>query len=221
MPPDGLICFCDACGPSGAPQSKATLSIHSKRQKARTHTVRYTGENSLSAVGADDRYQVPPIPTATSLRSEADGCARTEPGIGSTMETSQIEMISTDLTRRLSRFKPPNVLTFRYPPTTPTAMYPGSGGMNAPWDVGPAALLPTNKCNASILLHVSYLQSISAVLTQSQDSTGIDSRTKRLVEIVSRNLQNLEHWRMSQWIRCQRCAPDPDRIGPRRYMTGM
>lgn len=211
MPLDSLLCFCDDCGPAGAPQSKSTLSIHNKRQHAKARMAQCIQEVGL--------WTLHP----TKNDSHVEGLSQqvcTEDESHTRMEI-QLRDISAELFDRLSSFSFPN-LTFKYPPETPTAMYPGPGNMNTSWEEGPAALELGNKWNASLLLHRSYLQSIHTTLTRMQPVIPVHMAPDlaSLIGNVIRNLQDLEHERMTQWTRRQRCAPDPEGLGPRRYMSG-
>ena len=226
MSSDHLRCFCDDCGPIGSLQSKATLSVHSKRQRAKVHAV----QNRVSLIKdlmnvRDHDHRQPAIPTLVD--SSCSRRSQQGPSGDSSCQSVATELghIQEELTRRLSRFKLPDVLTFQYPPLTQTAMYPGPGDVpNVAWDEGPAALVPTIPSNASILLHVSYLRSTKAALARMQSANlrplELTPSLESAIKAVTLGLQDLETWRMVQWISHQRSTPDPEGLGPWRYMTG-
>ncbi len=110
---------------------------------------------------------------------------------------------------RIGQFTLPNSLDFRYPPTTPTAMYPGPG-FNMAWDEGPAGLLGGSRSNATLLLQVSYMESIERQLSSTNTELKLSeqSRDDILAEIASK-VAALEDCRESCWSRLQNATPDP------------
>ena len=113
-------------------------------------------------------------------------------------------------------FRLPDKLEFVYPPSTPTAMYPGPISALA-WDVGPSALLPNSPTNAQMLLHVSYLRSVTVALNQ---MNGCCPKRDGLLSRVTHRLALLERWKMSRWAQIQHATSDPGALRRKCYNTG-
>lgn len=124
----------------------------------------------------------------------------------------------SDFESRIANFVRPGRLSFKYPPTSPTAMYPGSCQPEGtdPWREGPAALRPENSSNANVLLHISFLLKANEVL----EFHATPIHAGQLQQCVRDELADLELWRMSEWVRQQRELPDPERLGRKAYSTG-
>ncbi|KAI0706637.1 hypothetical protein C8Q76DRAFT_696813 [Earliella scabrosa] len=140
------------------------------------------------------------------------------------MELSPDCQIADAITQSFSRyivvighyrgFVQPQNVDFMYPPTVPTAMYPGPNHDQS-WREGPVALRQESPSNASVLLHIS-------TLLMARDAVDRDPHLRNQQElrrIVLAEMNKLEQWRMSQWIRQQRAARDPNSLGWRTYDT--
>lgn len=187
------LCFCDSCGPQGALQARSTISIHAKAQETRSR---------LSGVETNESPHVPARQHAGRSLEATTHEQRTRLPVG-TIES------------RLEQFIRPQGLKFRYPPETPTAMYPGSGD-DETWNEGPSSLRAEDPVTANVLLHLSFLLRAR----ESVQSNYLEGGYFRLRERVLTQLAEMEVWRMSEWTRQQRQAPDPEGLGRKLYRTG-
>ena len=197
------LCFCDRCGSQGALQSRATHSKHEKAQQARSRLF-HVQEPAVTSSPPQDPHDLKQVQSTGTPISKSSSVVR--------------DPSSSAVESRIAQFIRPKRMKFNYPPTSPTAMYPGGCWGGNTWREGPAALRTEDPSNATVLLHVSFLLVTHEALKK---STG-GSRTERehLQKRIYNELLALEAWRMSEWIRQQREAPDPEGLRERTYSTG-
>ncbi|RPD65575.1 hypothetical protein L226DRAFT_567212 [Lentinus tigrinus ALCF2SS1-7] len=115
--------------------------------------------------------------------------------------------VLADTASRISNFVYPEDASFMYPPTTPTAMFPGSGRESRYlWEKCPSALRRDSPGNAAFLLHAAYLRFIVEQPLVTEQLQG------QLVIMAESALREMEAWLMSEWFRQQMNTPDPGRL---------
>ena len=208
------LCFCDSCGPQGAVQARATRSIHAKAQEARSRLSKVPVAVQSTAAYPQKVERAPRnpnenviSPSETPHVSHAFNDTEAHAGGRQVLSTETIQS-------RLTQFVRPQRLVFRYPPVTPTEMYPGCGD-DETWKDGPAGLQCEDRTNASVLLHISFLLSMRDIVQTMQNDDIGPIRMRILAELAA-----MESWRMFEWVRQQRQAPDPQGLGQKQYNTG-
>ena len=197
------MCFCDACGPTGALQARATISVHGKAQQARARFSSVPGDGSTPP--APEPLTVDAFESTTTPVAIAGSDHPTEQTQGPLCTMRRLE-------RRLTSFTRPSCLIFRTPPRTPTEMYPGPGTDDV-WLDGAAALRVEAGTNAVVLLHVHFLETML-------NNVRVNEGYEDIADRIRRELAALENWRMSEWTRQQRETPDPHGLGRRMFITG-
>lgn len=211
-------CYCDKCtadghNVQGAPQSRSTLQQHKRTQEA-VDRIRQTS-STMSPLEASQSFQRDTILETLRDRVVTDDNPLFRAGIAlhnppdvpdvvtveSSMSSSPFHLPSAaELQMRISRYKFPPSLRFLFPPTSPTSMYPGSGGYFA-WDDGPSGLRMDDTANAKTLLHVAYLQAhhdtVMHCLRGPRPSTSLLSVSC----VLDSELQRMEKFRMEEWER--------------------
>lgn len=197
------LCFCDRCGSQGALQSRATHSKHEKAQQARSRLFHVQESVAISSP-PQDPHDLKQVRSTGAPISQSSSVVQGP-------SSSAVES-------RIAQFIRPKRMKFKYPPSSPTAMYPGDCWGENTWREGPAALRMEDPSNATVLLHVSFLIGTHEALKGT--TGGSRAEHENLQKRIYNELLALEEWRMSEWIRQQREAPDPEGLGGRKYSTG-
>jgi hypothetical protein len=220
-----LTCLCAICTdrgrrPSGSSQSRTVRAQHIRAEEARRITYDPVVENTESSLEEDillatlsaeeDCRGEDPLWRGWRGSSElADAriyereVASRESKVDETMNFEKSrEAIVQSFQERNNAFLPPQQLHFTFPPTSPTAAYPGPG----PWDMGPTSLRQTVLSNALIMLHYTFLIHTQQALEITDPGQSIE------LEQVHDALNKLEVFREGEWTRQQRATPDIEKL---------
>lgn len=182
------ICLCLQCTshgqrPEGSLQSKSNKQRHAKDQKFLNIEL----ENLAEVEKATLR--------AILEKDSAENSIEDPLWRGSAMHidvTNHKGTLAGRTARHGVSFSFPNRLVFRYPPISPTSMYPGPLACSEydDWTNGPSALNPDELSNAPILLHIQYLIGT------------LNSRPRSHLPLYQ-ELQRMENFRQSEWHKQQ------------------
>lgn len=227
-------CTHDGETPEGAWQSRATCSKHAQSQRAqerlRTTAVHSGGheppardferDTILDTLEAPDVFPENPlwrgVQGVHTILPKSHLSSSTRPSeptdtpdlnSGQGVEYTTLEILNCQIDSHLSSFSRPLTLRFVFPPTSPTAMYPGPHEEHL-WDEGPSAVV-VDTDSAATMLHVKYLRSAQHSLPRTCGGGQALVIWKKVSRKLAEELEGLELFRSHEWRRQQKLVEDP------------